>query len=149
MAVDFWWWLIAAVLLIGAEALLPGIALLWLGVAAAAVGVIAFLLPGLGLGWQAMIFAVLAVASVVVGLKAFPTRGRGGREDHLNLNDRRRQLIGRRAVLTAPISAGRGKAQFGDTLWTVTGPDLPPGTQVEVTGVEEDSLVVKSVSGGA
>lgn len=149
MAVDFWWWLIAAVLLIGAEALLPGIALLWLGVAAAAVGVIAFLLPGLGLGWQAMIFAVLAVASVIAGLKAFPTRGRGGREDHPDLNDRQRQMIGRRAILTTPISAGRGKAQFGDTLWTVTGPDLPPGTRVEVTGVDGDRLVVGRVADGA
>lgn len=148
MAVDFWWWLIAAVLLIGAEALLPGIALLWLGVAAAAVGIVAFLLPGLGLGWQAMIFAVLAVASVIVGLKAFPTRGRGGREDHPDLNDRRRQLIGRRAVLTAPIVAGRGKAQFGDTFWSVTGPDLPAGSAVEVTGVEEDRLVVAAVDAG-
>lgn len=37
--------------------------------------------------------------------------------------------------------AGRGKIKAGDSLWLVSGPDLPAGSQVRVTG--QDGVVLR------
>ncbi|HMM65109.1 MAG TPA: NfeD family protein, partial [Mesorhizobium sp.] len=50
------------------------------------------------------------------------------------------QLIGRTATLAEPIREGRGRIQLGDTLWRVSGPDLPAGTRVRVTGASDTEL---------
>lgn len=49
-------------------------------------------------------------------------------------------MIGRTATLAEPIREGRGRIQLGDTLWRVSGPDLPAGTRVKVTGAAETDL---------
>ena len=56
-------------------------------------------------------------------------------------------MIGRTATLTEPITEGRGRIKLGDTMWRVTGPDLPAGTQVRVTGADATDLelVVEAV----
>ena len=50
------------------------------------------------------------------------------------------QMIGRTATLTEPISNSRGRIRLGDTLWRVSGPDLPAGAQVRVTGAADADL---------
>ena len=59
------WW-IAALVLIAAEMIAPGFFLLWIGIAAAVMGVVTWLLPGLGWLGQSILFAVLAVASCML-----------------------------------------------------------------------------------
>jgi membrane protein implicated in regulation of membrane protease activity len=56
-------------------------------------------------------------------------------------------MIGRTATLAEPISNGRGRIRLGDTLWRVSGPDLPAGAQVRVTGAADTDLelVVEAV----
>ena len=54
-----WAWLTIGVLLCAAEIVAPGFFLVWLGVAAIATGVLAFLLP-IGVPMQLGVFAVLA-----------------------------------------------------------------------------------------
>ena len=44
--------------------------------------------------------------------------------------------------LGAPIVDGRGRLKVDDTVWLVEGPDLPAGTRVEVTGVDNTLLRV-------
>ena len=55
--------------------------------------------------------------------------GRGDESDQPLLNRRGEQLIGRIATLTEPIKDGRGRVRIGDTMWRVSGPDLPAGAQ--------------------
>jgi membrane protein implicated in regulation of membrane protease activity len=69
----------------------------------------------------------------------------GGESDEPLLNRRREQLIGRTATLTEPISDGRGRIHLGDTIWSVSGPDLPAGTRVRVKAVIDAELVVEPV----
>ena len=136
------WW-VAGLVLIGAEVLLPGFFLLWIGIAAAAMGVILWLLPGMGLILQAVLFATLAIASCLAYWKLLlPRQPRGHHGSHLNR--RAEQLIGRRCVLESAIVNGRGKAHVGDTQWLVNGPDLPVGTSVEVVSVEGAMLKVRA-----
>src|SRR5262249_60004346 len=65
------------------------------------------------------------------------------------LNRRSEQQIGKVATLTEPIKDGQGRVRIGDTIWRVTGPDLPAGAQVRVTAATAAGLelVVEAVKG--
>lgn len=134
-----WNWLIAAGILFILEVFAPGVFLIWFGVAAAVVGLItlAFDLPLLA---QALIFAVAAIASVLIGHRLFPYATKVSDQSSLNL--RGQQYVGKTFVLEQPIAEGRGKLRVGDTLWSAEGPDLAAGARVKVTGVRGTVLVV-------
>ena len=139
------WWVLALILIAG-EVLAPGYFLLWIGIAAAAMGVIVFALPALGVLGQAIVFAVLAFISCI-GYWQF-VRPRLQREltpEAVLLNRRGARMIGQRYVLETAIVNGRGKARVGDGQWLVEGPDLPKGATVEVIGVEGTTLKVRAV----
>ncbi len=136
--VYFWWGL--ALILMAAEAFMPGAFLLWLGFAGAAMGVLVWLAPSLPGVWQAAAFALFAVISVEI-YRRF-VKPREPRSDKPLLNQRAAQLVGRSLVLKDAINGGRGKEQIGDALWSLTGPDLPAGTRVVVTGFDGMVLIV-------
>lgn len=137
-----WNWLIAAGLLFILEVFAPGVFLMWFGVAAAVVGMIAlaFDIPLLA---QALIFAVAAIASVLIGRGLFPYTEQVSDQSSLNL--RGQQYVGKTFVLEQPILEGRGKLKVGDTLWSAEGPDLAAGARVKVTAVKGTVLVVEGV----
>ncbi len=138
----YWqWWVLAGVLLI-VEVLAPGTFFLWLAVSAAAVGLLVWLVPTTSIEAAWSIFAVLGVISVVMVLKF----RKPPKEDAANkLNKRGQEYVGRVFELTEPIHNGKGKLKIGDTLWSVSGPDLPTGTQVKVAAVEAGELKVEGV----
>ena len=49
-------------------------------------------------------------------------------------------MIGRTATLTEPITEGRGRIRIGDTMWRVSGPDLPAGARVRVKAATDKDL---------
>lgn len=132
-----WAWILAGLILMGGELALPGIFLVWLGLAAFLTGLVefAFVLPWQG---QFPLFAALAVISV--GLAAWRQKAH---VPVLNLGAHR--LIGREILLDAPIVSGSGSARIDDTLWRVTGPDAQVGTRMRVTSVEGTVLVVSPI----
>jgi membrane protein implicated in regulation of membrane protease activity len=137
----FWhWWAFGGALLI-VEAFAPGFVFLWLGIAAGVVGTLLWLAPGIGADFQILIFAALSVASVLGWRRwrdAHPAPS-----DQPHLNRRGAQHVGQRGQLVEPITNGRGRISLGDSSWTVTGPDLPAGQTVEVTGAEGVVLQVR------
>ncbi len=139
---QFWHWWILAALLAGIEILAPGVFFIWLGAAAAVTGVVALLIPSLGWEIEALIFAVLAVLSII-GWRSYQKRSDKAAPAS-TLNRRSEQLIGRTAVLSEPIQNGRGKARVDDTVWRVEGNDLPAGAQVTITGVDGAILKVEA-----
>ena len=142
----YWWWVLALILITG-EILMPGYFLLWIGIAAGAMGVLTWMVPGLGALAQAVAFMILVFASCVFYLKV--VRPRLGRDDDpiaATLSRRGDQMVGHRYVLIEPIVNGRGKARVGDGQWLVAGPDLPAGTEVEVVGAEGSLLRVRAVT---
>ena len=130
----FWhWWILAGLLLI-LELTAPAFFFLWLGIAAASVGLILLVFPSIGVETQLVLFAITSIVSVVVWRKyreAHPLV-----TDQPNLNRRGHQYIGRVFSLNEPISNGVGKVTVDDSTWKVKGPDLPAGTHIKVTGVE-------------
>jgi inner membrane protein len=144
VAAHYLWWIVALVL-IAIEVIMPGYFMLWIGIGAAATGLLVLLLPDLSLLAQSIAFAVLAFVSCAVywyGLRPRLQRDEPGDE---RLNRRGEQLIGKRYVLIEAIVNGRGKARVGDGQWLVSGPDLPAGSTVEVVAVDGTTLKVRPV----
>lgn len=128
-----WLWLVAGVLLGAAEALAPGVFLIWLGIAAIGTGLVGFLLP-LTFEWSLLVFCAFSALSVLAGRRFY-----GSREvtsDRPFLNRRAEALIGRVFVLHEAIEHGMGRARVDDSIWRVAGPDLPAGSRVRVVAVE-------------
>ena len=141
-SVHYGWWLLALVL-VGTELMVPGFFMLWIGIAAALVGVMLLFAPQLSFVAQAIAFAVLAVISCYVYWKFI--RGAIDETSPLPLLNRRgEQLIGRRYVLETAIVNGQGKARVGDSQWLVEGPDLPAGATIEVVAVDGSTLQVRA-----
>lgn len=146
-ALGAWNWWILALILMGLEILAPGTFFLWFGIAAFLIGTIS-----LAVGpdtvfwvWQTQIigFVVLSLAAAVFGRRFMTQYGLDASEDP-DLNERGRQQIGRTAVLGEPILEGQGRVKLGDTVWRVTGPDLPAGARVRVVSAHSNALMVEA-----
>ena len=136
----FWHWLVVAAAFAVIEVAVPAMVCIWLSAAALGAAAIAWFAPGLGWEPQALISAALAVASVAIGRMAFARARPQSSADHLNR--RAETYIGRTFTLERPIVDGRGRLKVDDTVWLVEGPDLPVGTRVQVTGVDNTLLRV-------
>jgi membrane protein implicated in regulation of membrane protease activity len=140
-----WSWLIFGVVLLGAEILVPGNFLVWVGLAGVITGGISLILwEASWWGWQIqwLVFAVLSAISVFIG-RRWLIRSNASSEEPL-LNQRGASLIGRTADLIDPIVNGHGRVKIGDTVWIVTGPDLPAGRKVKVVGSHGSGLTVEA-----
>ena len=139
---DVFAWAAFALVLIAAEALAPGAFMLWLGFAAAAVFLIVLLSPlEIPLLVQVGAFVVLSFLSIQVYRKWFRSRER--QSDQPALNRRTAALVGRVVTLERAIVDGRGRVQIADAYWDVSGPALPAGSQVRITGGDAMTLQVE------
>ncbi|PAV47081.1 hypothetical protein CK486_15375 [Pseudomonas sp. HAR-UPW-AIA-41] len=141
---SYWDWLGLGTLLLILEVFGAGGYLLWVGIAAASVGVLTFIFPGLDWTWQFLLFGLFSVLSAVLWWRR--QRDSLKTSDQPGLNQRGSELLGRQFSLHEPIIAGRGKIKAGDTLWLVIGPDLPAGSPVRVIGQEGVLLKVEAIT---
>ena len=140
-----WVWILIGLTLLGIEVLAPGLWFLWFGSAALTVGALT-LMPFTDVSWwpwqaQVVAFGVLSAVFVLVGRKVLP----GARDEEDPFNRPLDRMVGREAVLEEALSSGAGRVKLGDTLWRVSGPDLPAGTRVRVTGHDGDRLRIEAV----
>ncbi len=139
--IGHWHWWVLGIAFVVLEVFSPAAFFLWLGIAAALVGLLLLAMPQLAWEWQLLAFAGFSVASVVLGrsyLKRHPIR-----TDQPTLNRRGEQYVGRVFTLETPIVNGNGKIRVDDTSWKVRGPDCPAGSQVRVNGVDGVVLLVE------
>ncbi|GAD60944.1 nodulation efficiency protein D (NfeD) family protein [Aquipseudomonas alcaligenes] len=141
---SFWDWLAFGTILLILEVFGAGGYLLWIGLAAAAVGLLTYLLPDLPWAWQFFAFALLSLLTAVFWWRR--QRSAAKPSDVPGLNRRGSEFLGRTFVLHEAIVGGRGKIKAGDTLWLVTGPELPAGREVRVTG--QDGVLLKVEAAG-
>lgn len=136
-----WGWFVLAAALIGLEMLLPGVFLIWLGMAAAATGLINLLHP---LDWPfaLLLFAVLGVVFAWIG-RRISARVEARDKDQPFLNRRADALVGQTFTLSEPIVNGEGRIRIGDTVWHIKGPEAGAGARIKVVRVEDGRLVVK------
>jgi membrane protein implicated in regulation of membrane protease activity len=117
-------WLIAGAGLLVAEVVVPGVFLMWLGLAAIGTGLVVMAFAP-EWGWQVVTFAVLALVAIGVALR-LRARKRAAEE----LNTAQSGLVGRPArVLTAEGPVLR--VRIGDSDWSAR---LAPGTAAPEKG---------------
>ncbi len=136
-----WSWMVLGFVLLALEIVVPGVFLLWIGIAALLTGTLSLQLwDWASWTWhvQVLVFLLLALVSAYVGKRI--SSSKDALSDQPLLNRRSEQLLGRTATLAEPIREGRGRIQLGDTLWRVAGPDLPAGTRVRVVGSADTDL---------
>ncbi len=137
-----WNWLILGIVLMALELAAPGVFLMWLGLAALLVGLLSFAIQP---SWQSQIlmFAVFAVAAVPLWRRV--ARNHAASKSNPFLNKRADALVGRVFTLEKPIIDGAGTVRIDDTIWRVSGPDTPAGSQVKVVRADGASLTVAAV----
>ncbi len=136
-----WNWLALGLVLLALEIFAPGVFLLWIGLAALIVGTLSLILWSAAFWvWQAQVIVFLALALICAFAGKKIMGKRGDRTDQPLLNRRGEQLVGRLATLSEPIVDGRGRVRIGDTMWRVSGPDLPTGTRVRVVAAADLDL---------
>ncbi|HTO26964.1 MAG TPA: NfeD family protein, partial [Devosia sp.] len=127
--------------LLALELVVPGGFLLWMGISGIVTGIVVLVWA---IGWplQWLIFGVLSLVSIALWIRW--TRSRPAPTDRPYLNRRAEHLVGQEAVLEQAIEQGFGRVVLGDTVWRVSGADLPVGQRVRIIGNEGAVLKVEA-----
>lgn len=137
-----WWWIALGLVLAGLEMLVPGVYLLWLGLAALVTGLLVFASdPSLPMQLVSFVFLSLIFAfSAKRWLGEKPIES----SDPL-MNNRAARLVGQTALVTHAIEHGEGRVKVADGEWLASGPDCPAGTRVRIAGVSGACLAVEAL----
>jgi membrane protein implicated in regulation of membrane protease activity len=138
---SYWDWLALGVILLILEIFGAGGYLLWIGMAAAAVGVLTFVLPQMAWEVQFLLFGLFAIATALYWWRRQRSAIRQSDQPHLNL--RGQELIGKIFQVHEAIVDGRGKIKVADGVWLAKGPDLPVGIRVRVVAQEGTVLTIE------
>jgi membrane protein implicated in regulation of membrane protease activity len=138
-----WVWLTIGVLLAGLEMLVPGVYLIWLGIAAIVTGVLTGLLH-LSLPVQVIDFVFLSLI-VAFSARRFLRDSPIVGADPL-MNRRVARMVGQTAVVVQAIEHGSGRVHFGDSEWIASGPDVAVGERVRIIGSDGATLLVEPVA---
>ena len=139
-------WLVVALALVGAELATLAFIALYLAVGAVGAGIAS--IAGAGLPLQVLVFAVVAITSLVLTRKLL-MRALGKTPAVVSNAP---TVLGKRAVVTVAVDAGpgqRGQVRVGTEYWSARSEDENPiadGTTVEVAGIDGVALVVRPVA---
>lgn len=131
-------WVLAGLVLLGAELALPGVFLLWVGLAAIGTGLVV-LLAAPPFWALVVVFCVMMAAGVAAAMRL----RRASMRPDLNTPDA--GLVGRHAVLLEP-QGPQARVRLGDSEWPARLPrhaDAAPGCRVRVEAVDGTTLVVR------
>jgi len=147
-ALGLWSWLLAGLVLIGLELIVPGIFIIWFGAGAVATALVcAILAPFWAIFnlWQTQIalFPLFSIAFVLIGRSLSLRRAR--KNDNPFLNRRTDALLGQIVTLEEAIENGHGYIRLGDSLWRIHGPDLPAGRSIRLVAFDNGAFTVKEV----
>lgn len=138
----YWHWLVFGMILLILELVFASSGfLLWLGIASVFTGLVVIVIPNLYLGYQFLVFALVAIFSVLLWVKYLKRKPIVS--DQPSLNRRHEFYIGRIFILQEPILNQRGSLRVDDTIWKITGVDMPAGTKVQVVSAEGTLLKVE------
>ena len=138
-----WLWLGIGIFLLAGELIIPGVFLLWIGIAATAVGILTLFLQDIGFVAEGAFFVVLTIVLIYIAHKFF--YGESGEPAFNGLNARAGAYVGQVYTVATAIRNGRGQIRVGDTLWLAGGPDLEEGARARVVAAQGTLLIVEPV----
>ena len=140
-----WHWLVLGFILLIAETLVPGVFLLWWGLAAIVAAGVMALVPGLSLTVLAVFYAILAIIFSLLWWKYQHSKDNQD-QSRTTLNQRDHTLLGKKGTVLEIGSNGIGRGAFGDTTWRIQGEHLTVNDLVVVERVDGITLLVKKVA---
>ena len=142
MEMQWWIWLVFGLGLIVLELMLPTFFILWFGIGAVLVSLIAYVAPGLQLDMQVLLWVVFSSITTVLWFKVF----RKKTPDNRWTAD---SVIGEVGLLTASVSEfQKGRVRFqkpvlGNEEWTcVADSQILSGERVRITAIEGNTARV-------
>lgn len=144
----FWYWFVLAAVLLIIEIATGTTYFLWPAAAAAVVGVANLWLFDGNWRMQLLVFAVVTVVLTVFATPIVKPWLKRSRKDHMTLNERGEQKIGRRVKVEQAFSSGEGRVRLGDTVWTAaseSGENFEQGAEVTITRVDGAKLFVSAI----
>ena len=140
-----WWWVGAAATLFLVEITTMSLFLLWPGLAALAVAAIVYVAPDASVALQLGLFALIALVLTVAG-RPWAEATRANATDRPHLNQRARQLIGRRVSAEQDFAALGGSVRLDDSLWAarLEAGSARAGDVLVVRAVEGSTLIVSA-----
>ena len=141
VAMGGWLWFVVAAVFLLLELMSPGVFMLWLGLAAILIGIISLAMV---LSWQAQLIAFAVLSIVCIPMWRYFARKVERPVDRPFLNRRAEGYVGRVFTLEKPIVDGVGTIRIEDTVWRVSGPNLPAGSRVKVARADGADLAVEA-----
>lgn len=137
-------WLLAGLLMIGSEFLVPGFVIFFFGAGAVATGLLTWLIPGLEASFpiQILLWATSSSVSLALLRKYFKPVFTG---KLLGKNDDDRESIGEIAHVIEPIKPGEnGRVRYHGTSWSAMSFDesFEVGEDVEIMSKDGMTLIV-------
>ena len=131
-------WIFIGLCLFGAELLLPGVFLLWIGLAAIGSGLVLLAWPGLAFGWVVATFIGLLSAGILVGLWLRRFAG-----DRPGVNLPGSAVVGRIGIVT-DTTGPLLRVRLGDSDWAAESEErCVVGDRVAVSDVAGTHLKVR------
>jgi membrane protein implicated in regulation of membrane protease activity len=135
----FWSWMAFAALLLAIEVATGTGYLLWPSASAAVVALVTPVLPG-GFPGQLTLFAILTLATSLLGRHVLPRRLTQGGPD---INDNLARLVGHRGRAVSEFEDGRGRVFIDGKEWPAIADGKPPKRDQEVKVTAAEGVVLK------
>ena len=139
-------WSALGLILILFELFIPGVYLIWFGLAGLAVSWTVYMtvIPDTVTA-QLIAFSVFSCLFTLVGVYLYKKSESHfkGVQDYKNLNDLAAHYVGQIATLVQDTVDGKSKVKVGDSVWlAVTDEELKAGDKVLITGVEKGLIFI-------
>ncbi len=145
MHMEWWYWVIAGLCLIGLELVIPSFTIIWFGLGALVVGVLAFLWPGFPVAGQVALWSVASISFMLMWFKFLKPKG-----DRTHAGMSKEGIVGETGIIIRGTqdSYGRGVVRFrisvlGADEWGCYSEEvLKVGDTVRVVDIEGQILKV-------
>ena len=140
-----WAWLIAGTLLMMVEVFVPGVFVVWLGLAAVLTGITLSIFSDITVSYQLLTFSILSVICVFIGWYVYgKVLVKSSNREYSDLNNGAQSFVGKEYSVLEDSTNGRSRVKIGDTVWLVESKDeLKEGDAVIIESVDGIVLHVK------
>ncbi|MDO4430242.1 MAG: NfeD family protein [Lonepinella koalarum] len=142
MTWTLWHWLILGFGLLIAEIFMPGVFLLWWGIAGIITAGLTALFPQISLTIMAIGYAILSAILSLLWWKYQHNKDLADDKKSL-LNQRDHAMLGQIGIVQEIADNGIGRGKFADTTWRIQGENLQPNDRIEVVSAIGITLIVE------
>jgi len=148
MQIEWWYWIIAGFTLVGLELVVPSFTIIWFGLGALVVGILAFVWPTFPVAGQVFLWSIASICFTVMWFKYFKPKG-----DRTHAGSSKEGIVGESGIIIRGTtdSYGRGTVRFrisilGADEWSCFSEEvLRVGDSVRVVDIEGQILKVEKI----